>query len=229
MDTLDVVEGGKLELDTGTGNVSMGQNDGDASDNSVTVDGTADIFSGTGSIDLNKVSVGENGWLNIDTGSLTEAGVTDNINDVTADQLRVDGKINIKTQQGDLLMKDDGSAMVLGESFNEAESSFDIGGDIGAAELYFKTGYAEGTEKDSLSLNIPNVVNSFIAQLTDIPPSSPAETPWADWRGQTATLSMTRQSAFCPTRIFRCLFPSRVPRIWQSSLLKSWRRRISSA
>ena len=172
MDVIKITQSAKLDLDTGAGHVTMGQNEGTSTDNTIIVDGTADIFSGTGTIALNKISIGTAGWLDVDTGSLSGADITDNVNDVIADDVQTKGRLNIKTTKGDLLMADDDAKVVLYASYNENESAYDIGGDIGAADLYFKTGYAAGEydfeEKSSLTLNIINVQDAFLTQLTDI-------------------------------------------------------------
>ena len=168
LDYVTVKPDSTLELDTGAGNVTLGQNDGTPTDNKILVDGTLDIFSGTGTIDLNRVDVGKEGALLVDTGSLTSDAVTDNINDVTVDAVYVAGKLNITTTKGDLLMEDDDSRLALDKTFNEADSFFDIGGNIGDRALYFKTGYLDGIQKESLTLNIRNVDDMFLTQVTDI-------------------------------------------------------------
>jgi len=163
MDTVTITATGKLDLDTGAGDVTVGQNDGTDSDNTIFVDGKAEITSGTGTVELNKVRVGTEGWLEVTTGSDDTTG-----NDVITDAVFIDGRVNITNTNGDLLMADSESRTVLGENFNEAASTFDIGGDIGAADQYYKIGFLEGIEKDSLTLNIVNADSIFLTQVTDL-------------------------------------------------------------
>lgn len=177
MDTITVAKDGKLDFDTGSGDVSMGEN-GTESDNTVTVSGTADITSGIGKIEMNKVVVNQDGTLTIATG---EKGGNDN--DVIVDDVYVDGLMTITTSGNpaessepgsDLLVKDGGSKLVLGEHFQETKNEdgkemfFDIGGNIGTPGCYFKVSYEGEAEKPSLTLNIHNANDIFLTQLTDI-------------------------------------------------------------
>ena len=172
MDVITVAQGGKLDLDTGNGSVTMGEK-GTASDNAVTIDGAADITSGTGKIHMNQVEVNQTGALAIDTG---KAGGDDN--DVVVDDVYVDGLMTITTtgSGSDLLMKNETSRLILDTNFREIRESedgeemfFDIGGNIGAPDNYFKVSYVGQNEKPSLTLNIPNANDIFLTQLTDIP------------------------------------------------------------
>ena len=179
MDVISVAQGGKLDLDTGSGSVTMGEN-GTASDNAIVIDGTAEITSGTGKIHMNQVKVNQTGKLAVDTG---KAGGNDN--DVIVDAVYVDGLMTITTTgdpaQGsepgsDLLMKDGSSKLVLDENFKETRESedgeemfFDIGGNIGTPECYFKVSFEGEDEKPSLTLNIRNANDIYLTQLTDIP------------------------------------------------------------
>ncbi|MDY6180230.1 MAG: hypothetical protein SPI15_05205 [Candidatus Faecousia sp.] len=179
MDVITVAQGGRLELYTGNGSVTMGEN-GTASDNLILIDGTAEITSGTGKIHMNRVDVNQTGKLAIDTG---KAGGNDN--DVIVDAVYVDGLMTITTTgdptQGskpgsDLLMKNETSKLVLDTNFRETgegedgeEMFFDIGGNIGTPGCYFKVSYEGDDEKPSLTLNIRNANDIFLTQLTDIP------------------------------------------------------------
>ena len=178
MDVISVAQGGKLDLDTGSGSVTMGEN-GTASDNAIVIDGTAEITSGTGKIHMNQVKVNQTGKLAVDTG---KAGGNDN--DVIVDAVCVDGLMTITTTgdpaQGsepgsDLLMKNETSKLILDTNFRETRESqdgeemfFDIGGNIGTPGCYFKVSYEGEDEKPSLTLNIRNANDIFLTQLTDI-------------------------------------------------------------
>ena len=178
MDVITVAQGGRLDLDTGCGDVTMGEN-GTASDNAITIDGSAEITSGTGKIHMNQVNVNQTGKLVVDTG---KAGGNDN--DVIVDAVYVDGLMTITTTgdpaQGsepgsDLLMKNDASKLILDTNFRETretadgeEMFFDIGGNIGTPGCYFKVSYEGEDEKPSLTLNIRNANDIFLTQLTGI-------------------------------------------------------------
>ena len=179
MDQISVAQGGSLDLDTGSGSVTMGEN-GTASDNAITIDGTVVISSGTGKIHMNRVSVNQTGKLAIDTG---KAGGNDN--DVIVDAVYVDGLMTITTTGdpapgtepgSDLLMKNENSKLILDTNFRETaeteggeEMFFDIGGNIGTPGGYFKLSYEGKDEKPSLTLNIRNANDIFLTQLTQIP------------------------------------------------------------
>ena len=179
MDTIHVQSGGSLELDTGSGDVTMGEKGG-ADDNKVIVDGTAAITSGSGDISLHQVDVSTSGKLYLNTGS--QGGDDNDDNDVIVDDVYVDGLLTVtaKGSGSDLLMQNNDSRLVLDKNFRESieaghteEMFFDIGGNIGAPELYFKVSYEgkhDETEpaKDNLTLNIRNANDIFLTQLTDI-------------------------------------------------------------
>ena len=122
---------------------------------------------------MNQVNVNQTGKLTIDTGK--KGG---NDNDVIVDDVYVDGLMTI-TAAGtgsDLLMKDGDSKLVLDEHFKETKTTeggeemfFDIGGNIGAPDQYFKVSYEGKAPKPSLTLNIRNTNDIFLTQLTDIP------------------------------------------------------------
>jgi len=113
----------------------------------------------------------------VDTGS---KGGEDN--DVIVDDVYGDGLLTVTTEGSgsDLLMQNNDSRLVLDKNFRESmgadnteEMFFDIGGNIGAPERYFKISYEgkhDETEpaKDNLTLNIRNANDIFLTQLTDI-------------------------------------------------------------
>ena len=171
VDMDDVSIGGNATISTDNGDVTMGENGPDAY-NTITVDGTASITSGTGTIHMNQVDVNQTGKLAIDTGK--EGG---DDNDVIVDDVYVDGLMTITTTGtgSDLRMKDGSSKLVLGENFKETrdedgkEMFFDIGGNIGAPDQYFKVSFEGEAPKPSLTLNIRHAHDIFLTQLTDIP------------------------------------------------------------
>jgi len=174
LNDVEVYDDGLMTLTIGSGSVDMGKVDETPDDENddgtkVYIEGVVNVKVDSGKVNVNDVVMANadddtaSAWLNIVTGN---SGGTDN--DVIIDNLIADERLNIKTTGGDLLMKDNDSRVVLNASFDETNSTFDIGGNIGAHDNYFKIGYPGELEKDSLTLNIINVIDMFLTQTSDL-------------------------------------------------------------
>ncbi len=125
--------------------------------------------------------------------------------------------ITTKGSGSDLLMKE-GSKLVLGENFKETKETedgeemfFDIGGNIGAPDGYFKVSYEGESEKPSLTLNIRNANDIYLTQLTDIPTEIDGGEHTGRLEGDTSKTDHDECISVLPDQDVHVLLPDQTP------------------
>ena len=149
INTSNINSTGTLNVETGSGDIAL---------NGVNVGGNMSADTQTGNLALNDVNIISGGALGVETDQ----------GDVTVDKVTVDGTLQVTASDGSLLMKDENSILTIGpnSTASQGDTWFDIGRDIGTAQLPFKVNTLPDAAGDAQPLNIKNVVNIYLVQET---------------------------------------------------------------